>query len=78
VFGVPVACAGEDEKLLVVLPAESVPEDAAVQRLIRDLFNIYGGVIRIRRVAALPRLANGKIDYGSLSADTAERVRLGP
>lgn len=73
VFGMAVACAGTDEKLLIVLPTASAPEDADVQRVMRDLFNIYRGAVRIQRVAVFPELANGKLDYMALDAESTER-----
>jgi acyl-CoA synthetase (AMP-forming)/AMP-acid ligase II len=68
VYGVMVACVGRDDELSVVLPSQGAPEDGEVRRLIRDLFNIYGGTVRIRRVASFPQLGNGKIDYAALNA----------
>ena len=69
-YGLSVACVGQDDKLSVVLPLQGAPEDAEVRRLIRDLFNIYGGAVHIRRAANLPQLENGKIDYAALNAET--------
>jgi hypothetical protein len=68
---VTVACTGQDESLTVLLPVQAAIEDARVRTLLRDLFNIYAGAVRVHRVPVFPQLANGKLDYRALEAMAA-------
>jgi acyl-coenzyme A synthetase/AMP-(fatty) acid ligase len=71
-LGVPVACVGDDENLVVALP-DYAPSDAQVRMLLRDLFEIYGGLVRVVRLPELPVLANGKLDYRALEELTVKQ-----
>jgi acyl-CoA synthetase (AMP-forming)/AMP-acid ligase II len=72
-FAVMVVCSGTDDRLAVVLPAAVAIKDAQVHVLLRDLFNIYAGSVRIHRFPEFPHLANGKLDYQLLEAMVAAR-----
>lgn len=73
ILGVMVVCSGTDDRLAVVLPVQVAIEDAQVHALLRDLFNIYAGSVRIHRFPEIPHLANGKLDYRLLEAMVAAR-----
>jgi long-chain acyl-CoA synthetase len=68
-----VACVGEDDNMTVVMTTEVQADDSWVRGFLRELFDIYPGLVSVRRVAALPQLANGKIDYRVIEAMAANR-----
>ncbi|HEU0156035.1 MAG TPA: hypothetical protein VFQ82_08185, partial [Stellaceae bacterium] len=71
-LGVAVACAGEDERLVVALTAEGSPTDGDIRGLVRELFDIYAGAVHVRRVARFPQLDNGKVDYAAIDSPPVE------
>lgn len=62
-LGYPVACAGRDEGLHVLVEAEDDAVLAETQRQIVSLYKLHHSSIRVRRVDALPVTASGKKDY---------------
>ena len=71
-FKTPLACVGADDRLDVVLTANAPLEERDVRTLLRDRFDIYGGLVRVHRRAALPYNDNGKLDYRALADLTGE------
>lgn len=63
---VPVAVAGEDDRLMAWV--ESAGEDLADQGsvLLREHYGLHHSLFRVRCVGALPLLASGKTDYAAL------------
>ncbi|PRX47151.1 acyl-CoA synthetase (AMP-forming)/AMP-acid ligase II [Prauserella shujinwangii] len=74
--GHPAVCTGDDRALVVAVPEGH--DTGAVRDLVRDRFGLPGHAVRVRALAELPRLPNGKIDYPALrAAATAEPDRPG-
>ena len=72
-LGVRVACTGRDDQLhLWLIESEQRLPDPDVTALLRDLFDIFPGHVRLHRVEELPINANGKTDYSALSARSEE------
>jgi len=68
-LGIRVACTGRDDRLNIWLTEDGQALlDPDVTTLLRDLFDIFPGHVRVHRVAELPINANGKTDYSALSA----------
>jgi acyl-CoA synthetase (AMP-forming)/AMP-acid ligase II len=65
-FAASVACVGADDRLAVFLAAASAPSDNDLRGHLRDMMNVYPGLVDVRRLEALPLMANGKIDYAAL------------
>jgi len=57
----PVACTGNDDKLLVVIESESEVTD--VKQCLEVMYKLHHTAYKIIVVDAIPRMANGKIDY---------------
>ncbi len=69
----PVACTGVDEKLIITVEGSFSSE--AVQQIRQQLKNQYAihhTSIDIRYLDQLPRLNNGKLDYGHLLSEVKE------
>jgi long-chain acyl-CoA synthetase len=60
-----VACFGVDDKVCVGVEASA--NEQAVARVMTDILSIHPTAFRIVKLQALPRLANGKLDYPSLA-----------
>ncbi|HIW34696.1 MAG TPA: AMP-binding protein [Candidatus Paenibacillus intestinavium] len=56
-----VACTGNDDKLLVVIEAESAVAD--VKQCLEVMYKLHHSAYKIIFVDAIPRMENGKIDY---------------
>ena len=63
--GVPAACTGTDDELVVVVPQG--PDPAQVRRLVADRLTLPAGHVRIVTVDELPRRSNGKIDQRAVA-----------
>jgi acyl-CoA synthetase (AMP-forming)/AMP-acid ligase II len=61
-----VACVGQDDKLTVVFQKDIPIRDLEVQERLRDLFNVFAGLVRVQRIPVFPELASGKVDYKAL------------
>lgn len=64
--GVAVACAGNDDRLLVVIELEEVKP--AIQSCLDSIYKLHKSAFRIKVVESIPRLANGKTDYVAIKA----------
>ncbi len=62
----PVACVGDDSRIRVLVEATGLP--AGMERLVASRYRLHPSAVEIDTVAALPRLASGKIDYLALGA----------
>lgn len=69
---VPVACIGEDEALSIALANASGLLDKEIGAMLRDVFGVSPGLVKLHRREALPLLANGKLDYGALQESLRE------
>ncbi len=66
----PVAAVNEQERVVIYAERAS----AALHQAVRDLaarMNLHPSGFQVRAVAVIPRLANGKVDYKSLSSHSA-------
>lgn len=59
-FQIAVACAGNDDKLVIMVEEESVVEP--VKAAVAQLYKLHRTAYKVK-VQEIPRLANGKIDY---------------
>ncbi|MGP8201772.1 MAG: AMP-binding protein [Limisphaerales bacterium] len=64
--GRPVACAGEDESLRVLVESDSEEHVADAQRRIISLYKLHHSSVHVRRVKALPLNPSGKKDYSAI------------
>ncbi|SCF32620.1 AMP-binding protein [Micromonospora mirobrigensis] len=64
--GVPAACLGADDELLVA--AVGGADARRVRRLVADEIGLPPRVVRVLPLAELPRLASGKVDHPALRA----------
>ncbi|MFB7156106.1 AMP-binding protein [Lysinibacillus sp. NPDC056232] len=64
VIHVPIACTGDDNKLIVVL--ESVKLIEKVKESIEQYYKLHHTAYKVKILKELPRLANEKIDYMKL------------
>ena len=71
-FAVTTVCIGQDDQLTVVLQADAAIGDAQVHDVLRGLFNVYSGLVRLVRVKSFPQLENGKLDYSALQVMAAQ------
>jgi acyl-coenzyme A synthetase/AMP-(fatty) acid ligase len=65
-LGAQMACTGHDDRLVVIVPGNVSVNDGQVHAVLRDIFNIFAGIVHVVRVSELPTLSNGKLDYRSL------------
>lgn len=63
-FSINVACVGDDNKLYVI--TEEAAKIDEIKLYIRDLYKLHPSAFTVKRIAAFPRLANGKINYTEL------------
>jgi long-chain acyl-CoA synthetase len=73
-FELPTACFGRDDLLMVAVEVATASNDSPVEAItatLRELFHLPRDAMQVRAVSALPRTANGKIDYRALSAEPA-------
>lgn len=59
-FQIAVACAGNDDKLVIIVEDEMLAD--SVEIAVADLYKLHRTAYKVK-VQAIPRLANGKIDY---------------
>jgi long-chain acyl-CoA synthetase len=64
-LGRGVACFGEDDRVSVAIDRHS--DEQAATRILQTALNLHPTAFRIICVDSLPRLANGKLDYQSLT-----------
>jgi long-chain acyl-CoA synthetase len=64
-LGQVVACFGKDDQLSVAIERES--SEQVVLHVLKETLKIHPSAFRIQRYDALPRMANGKIDYNTLA-----------
>ena len=67
--GQEVACFGEDDHLCVAI--EGACDERVVLQVLKETLQIHPSAFRIRRCDALPRIANGKLDYNTLAKPEA-------
>src|SRR5699024_920013 len=63
--GIPAFCADGDDTLVVATEAKRSGE---LQQIVTERFGLPAGVVRVRVLGVVPRLANGKPDYRSIAA----------
>jgi acyl-CoA synthetase (AMP-forming)/AMP-acid ligase II len=70
------ACAGDDEKIVVAIPANDAPIDrSAITAQLASLYNLPPYMFSIRVVDQLPLLDTGKVDYKRLlDSDRGRKV----
>ena len=78
--GYQVYCTGTDETL--ALFHSGGPDEAALRALVHDRYNIQTSQIFIKKIADVPLLSSGKVDYRTLSAmiappKAAARAKIG-
>jgi len=66
--GVTACCAGGDDELAVAVEAAGPVDTAAIRDLIARQCRLPARPVRVRAVAELPRLPNGKPDYAAVRA----------
>jgi len=64
----PVACTGNDDKLLVVVESESAR--AGSKKCLESIYKLHHSAYKIIVVDAIPRMENGKTDYKLLGGIT--------
>ncbi|CAA9212223.1 MAG: Polyketide synthase modules and related proteins [uncultured Corynebacteriales bacterium] len=76
--GLAAGCVGADDRLVVAV--EGTGDAEHVRRLVARHCRLPAGAVRVRFLAELPRLANGKIDHPALTAatDDPDPVRTPP
>jgi len=60
----PVACAGNDDKLIVVTESEALVE--GIKQHVQELYKLHSSAYRVRVVEQIPRFASGKTNYSAL------------
>ena len=68
-LGQVVACFGQDDHLCVAIEGGS--NEQAVLQILKETLKIHPSAFRIRALDALPRTANGKLDYNALTKQEA-------
>ena len=61
--GLPAACAGDDDALVVAVTGSA----KRAGRVVRERFGLPAGSVRVHRVDRFPRLPNGKLDYRAVA-----------
>jgi acyl-CoA synthetase (AMP-forming)/AMP-acid ligase II len=64
-LGRPVACFGSDDRVCVAV--DSIGGEQTTAQILQETLNLHPTAFRIVKVDSLPRLANGKLDYQSLT-----------
>jgi acyl-CoA synthetase (AMP-forming)/AMP-acid ligase II len=59
-------CVGRDDELAIAIDDDR--DVAALRRQAVDALGVPAGAVRVRRLAAIPRLASGKPDYAAIDA----------
>jgi acyl-coenzyme A synthetase/AMP-(fatty) acid ligase len=67
------ACTGTDTELVIAVPNRSAP--ARVRALVTEWTGLPAAMITVQRLAELPRLASGKVDYPALAAVPGRETR---
>jgi long-chain acyl-CoA synthetase len=68
-LGQVVACFGTDDHLCVAIEGGS--NEQVVLQVLKETLKIHPSAFRIQRYDALPRMANGKLDYNTLAKQEA-------
>ena len=68
-LGQVVACIGKDDHLCVVI--EKGGSEQVVVQVLRETLKIHPSAFRIQQCDALPRMANGKLDYNAMAKQEA-------
>ncbi len=63
-FGIPLACTGSDDKLIVAIEQEDFVE--SIGKVIEDFYKLHKTAYKIKVIPQIPHFANGKTDYVSL------------
>jgi len=61
-----VACSGQDDDLVVVVPGEAPVDAARIKQVIQQRYKLFPGHVRAMAIDALPLLPTGKTDYQAL------------
>jgi len=64
-IGQEVACFGKDDHLCVAIDGQC--DESAVFQILKETLKLHPSAFRIQKYDALPRLANGKLDYNALA-----------
>ena len=64
-LGRPVACAGKDEDLQVLVESDAGADALAAQKHVISLYKLHHSAVRARHIRALPVTASGKKDYSA-------------
>jgi hypothetical protein len=62
-----VACVGSDDRVIVCVDGDSAVNEGVVRGLLRERFDIYGGLCHVQRCSPLPLTDSGKVDYQMLT-----------
>lgn len=68
-FGVPVACFGTDDLLMVAIEGQQL-DPAAIASMVCSTFSLPRPAVQVRSMTLLPRTSRGKLDYSALARMT--------
>lgn len=60
----PVACTGNDDKLIVVTESEMLVD--GIKQHVQELYKLHPSAFRVKVLEQIPRFANGKTNYSAL------------
>lgn len=63
-FNLPIACTGNDDKLIVAIEEEQLID--VIKREIEEVYKLHKTSYKVVVLSEIPRFLNGKIDYGKL------------
>ena len=68
-LGLPVACAGNDESLHVLVESDRERDAFAAQKHVVSLYKLHHSAVHVRLISILPVTASGKKDYNAISRE---------
>jgi long-chain acyl-CoA synthetase len=64
----PIACVGNDDRLIIATESESLVTE--IKRHIHELYKLHATAYRVKVLEQIPRMANGKTNYGALKDES--------
>lgn len=65
----PVACTGDDDRLIIVVERASKDVKTFVQSILEPLYKLHKSSYKVFILDSIPRMANGKINYNAIKGE---------
>jgi long-chain acyl-CoA synthetase len=75
-FGVPVACFGNDDLLMIAIESQQLDRDQ-IAATVCSIFSLPRPAVLVTSITALPRTSRGKLDYSALARITEGTAAAG-